>query len=166
MTSVGPPAGNPTTTRTGRLGYPSANDGATPANSNSAASIPCKIGIVALSPDAFWLAPSSARALPGTSAKRPPGLDARQDTGSSVRQMIPCAIPAALLGRALFPRPVWLELSLTRPALSPARLSRTRLRIDERYLPSRDGPGPRGCADHIRRRSISGAGPPRYRFST
>src|SRR5712671_92922 len=49
MTSVGPPGGNPTTTRTGRFGYPCANDGAAPVSSNMAARIPCKTGIVALS---------------------------------------------------------------------------------------------------------------------
>src|SRR5882672_9419040 len=53
MTSVGPPGGNPTTTRTGRLGYPCAIDGATPVSSNMAARIPSKTGIVALPLDIF-----------------------------------------------------------------------------------------------------------------
>src|SRR5258708_39834065 len=53
MTSVGPPAGNPTTTRTGRFGYPCAIDGATPVSSNMAARIPSKTGIVALSRNIF-----------------------------------------------------------------------------------------------------------------
>src|SRR4051812_3267930 len=53
MTSVGPPAGNPTTTRTGRFGYPCAHDGATPDSSNTAARIPCKTGIMARSLDTY-----------------------------------------------------------------------------------------------------------------
>ena len=50
MMSVGPPAGNPTTTRTGRFGYPCASDGATPASSNTAARIQRKTGIATLLP--------------------------------------------------------------------------------------------------------------------
>src|ERR1700744_2264982 len=34
ITSVGPPTGKPTTTRTGRVGYPAASDGATPTSHN------------------------------------------------------------------------------------------------------------------------------------
>src|SRR5712671_7246321 len=37
ITSVGPPAGKPTTTRTGRVGYPSARDAATPDSNKAAA---------------------------------------------------------------------------------------------------------------------------------
>src|SRR5438270_8512447 len=70
MMSVGPPAGNPTTTRTGRFGYPSASDGAAPASSNRLARIQTKTRIVSLSLDNFLLAPSSARARFGTRAKR------------------------------------------------------------------------------------------------
>src|SRR5262245_14840258 len=54
MTSVGPPAGNPTTTRTGRLGYPSAHDGAAPVISRTAAKTQRRMDIVALSPRTFW----------------------------------------------------------------------------------------------------------------
>src|ERR1700761_6635830 len=34
ITSVGPPTGKPTTTRTGLVGYPAAKDGATPISDN------------------------------------------------------------------------------------------------------------------------------------
>ena len=54
MTSVGPPAGNPTTTRTDRFGYPCADEGATPvSNSNRLARIPYKTAIVAFPPENF-----------------------------------------------------------------------------------------------------------------
>jgi hypothetical protein len=49
MMSVGPPAGKPTTMRTGRFGYPCADAGATPVSSNRLARIPYKIRIVPLS---------------------------------------------------------------------------------------------------------------------
>src|ERR1700710_2387194 len=77
MMSVGPPAGNPTTTRTGRFGYPCADAGATPVNSNRLARIPYKMRIVPLSLGMFLLATSSASARFGTRAKR-----GRSDTGS------------------------------------------------------------------------------------
>ena len=49
MTSVGPPGGNPTTTRTGRFGYPCANDAATPDSNNAAARNMRKLCFTALS---------------------------------------------------------------------------------------------------------------------
>src|SRR5471030_2159240 len=55
MTSVGPPGGNPTTTRTGRFGYPCADDAATPDSDNAAASNMRKTGAMAFSLDMFWL---------------------------------------------------------------------------------------------------------------
>src|SRR3954466_3859588 len=51
MTSVGPPAGKPTTTRTERLGYPSAWDAATPDSTNAAARNMRTTGAMALSPN-------------------------------------------------------------------------------------------------------------------
>src|SRR5260370_32471919 len=70
MTSVGPPGGNPTTTRTGRFGYPCANDAATPDSNNAAARNrrkPCFMGTPV---DMFVLAPSSAGTRYRARAKR------------------------------------------------------------------------------------------------
>jgi hypothetical protein len=47
---------DPTTTRTGRFAYPRTNYGASPVSSNTAARIPCKTRIAALSQDNFLLA--------------------------------------------------------------------------------------------------------------
>ncbi len=93
MTSVGPPGGNPTTTRTGRCGYPCANDGATPLSSSTAVKIPCKTRIAALSLNLFLLAQSSASAPPGTRPKRRPsyaGTESFEKSGHE-RKQIGCA---------------------------------------------------------------------------
>jgi hypothetical protein len=51
MTSVGPPAGNPTTTRTGRFGYPCASDATAPDSNNAAARHARKTGPMAALPE-------------------------------------------------------------------------------------------------------------------
>src|SRR6266404_8050822 len=71
MTSVGPPAGNPTTTRTGRFGYPCANAAATPDSNNAAARNMRKPCFMALSRGYACWAPSSAAARYRARAKRP-----------------------------------------------------------------------------------------------
>jgi hypothetical protein len=48
MMSVGPLAGNPTTTRTVRVGYPSAIDGFVPDTSNAAIKMQSKTRVMAL----------------------------------------------------------------------------------------------------------------------
>src|SRR3981081_375036 len=70
MASVGPPGGTATTPRTGRFGYPCANDAVTPDSDNAAARNMRKTGAMAHSLDMFLLAPSSARAPYRTRAKR------------------------------------------------------------------------------------------------
>src|SRR5947209_8102438 len=70
MTSVGPPAGNPTTTRTGRVGYPSAHDGTAPQSNRTTANIQRKTIITAHSQEfcRLLLPASSARMRLGTRA--------------------------------------------------------------------------------------------------
>src|SRR3954468_18673961 len=72
MMSVGPPAGNPTTTRTGRLGYPCASDGAAPASSNRLARTQVKTRIVSLSFGQFLVGAIIGEGGPQNKDKTPP----------------------------------------------------------------------------------------------
>jgi len=79
MTSVGPPAGNPTTTRTGRLGYPSANDAATPDSNTAAARNMRKPCFMALSLGyVCWGHHRRARGTEQEQSDQPPSLLLRQ----------------------------------------------------------------------------------------
>src|SRR3977135_3025895 len=56
MTSVGPPAGNPTTTFTERFGYPCANNGVAPDSNNVTTRNARKTGAMALSLENVFVA--------------------------------------------------------------------------------------------------------------
>src|SRR4051812_41512469 len=100
MMSVGPPAGNPTTTRTGRFGYPCADDGATPVSSNRLARIPYRTGIVALSLNNFLGAIIGEGGFPNK-GKTPPGrcgpATGCQSSGSILTIEAPSLLPTQKL---------------------------------------------------------------------
>ena len=70
MTSVGPPAGNPTTMRTGLVGYPAANDGATPDSDNTTAQNTRNAARMGFSPILFVGGIINGRAAQGKSNRQ------------------------------------------------------------------------------------------------
>jgi hypothetical protein len=126
--SVGPPAGNPTTTRTGRFGYPCASDGATPASSNRLARIPCKKRIESLSLGQFLVG-----AIIGEGALRNKG---KTPGGPSVvcRQYLGCRAikPMSLLRRhARCPHVASVLVQNRRDDLSAPIAFKVELRVDD-----------------------------------
>src|SRR3984957_11271679 len=102
ITSVGPPAGNPTTTRTGWFGYFCASDGTVPVSSNRTAKIQRNTGIVALSPGHLLVGAIIGDGAVRNKGKTSPGptLSRRIDANSRHRRLrtaarlVTVAVPA------------------------------------------------------------------------